>query len=492
MKKILLVSVLALMLATSVQVFADMVLESHSQNTSHGPILREDPPANLTATVVNYNDVHLEWMEPGAASILWDQIDTEGETYGKSAQDFEAAYNAYDAQVAGDFVLDGMAEITGAAFVFFYNQAYTQACPFNVWIFPDEAGVPGETPLHTFTTNSVTPDEDNIFEVEFTTPALLTAGTYWIGFNMIIDYGTAGVQCYANQKVTVINETPGYWRNPGNGFGTGFTTWTADINSQGGLPEDVTFQVHGNYIGNNHRTLLGYNVYRNGDMVNTGLVTETEYQDLGLDGGSYTYHVIAVYDTGDSPASNSQTVEIILYPPQNFNANLAGANVVCQWQVPGRGLNGYRVYRNGEMVGTTTSTFYVDQSVPAGVLEYYATAIYGEYESAPSNTIIINNTSADDGTIPVITEFKGNYPNPFNPATTLSYAVSESGLVALEIYNIRGEKIRTLLNQEMQPGLYTLRWDGSNDKGETMPSGIYFAKFSAGDYNSSRKMIMMK
>ena len=498
MKKTLVFSIMILMLSSLAFATGDLVLERHSSSVTSPVSTREDPAHSLTATLLNYNDVELEWLEPGAASILWDQIDGEGETIGKSAQDFEANYNAYDAEVAGDFVLDEMAVITGAAFAFFYAQAgiiedYDEPVYFNVGIYPDEEGVPGETAIFSTTTDEVLPDEFDIFQVEFDEETILNTGTYWIGFNMRLDYSPSSVQCYAFQKVSVINETPGYWRNPGDGFETGFTTWTADILSQGEEPEDITFQLHGYYLTGN-RELLGYDVYRNDEAINPALVTDTEYEDLGLNEGDYEYYIVAVYDTGDAPPSNTASVSVTLYPPTEFAANSAGSNVICTWQLPGesRNLTGYHVYRNGEVVGNVTNTFFVDLNVPSGVHEYYATALYGEYESEASNVVIVDHTDADDTLIPIATALNGNYPNPFNPETTISYSLQETGYVNLEIYNLKGQKIRTLVNSEEEAGVYNVVWDGTNDEGITVPSGIYFSKFATGDYSSTMKMVLMK
>ncbi len=495
MRKVLLFLVV-LSVFTFIQ--ADLVVEMDSGNPVNMEQTRNDPPSNVLATLINYNDVQLSWMEPGAASILWDQIDAEGETFGKSAQDFEAAYNVYDAEVAGDFVLSGDANLTGAAFNFFYNEAganYSDPVPFSVWIFADNDGIPEEDPLFgPFATEAVLPDEFQIYEVEFDTPVTLTAGTYWIGFNMTLSYSPLSIQCYANQRTTVVNETPGYWRNPGDGFATGFTTWTADINSQGGVPEDITFQLHGDYTSAVNRELLGYNVFRNGTQINTALVTDTDYDDLGLDAGTYEYYVVAVYDDGDSSPSNTSSVEVLLPAPASFSANLAGTNVVCQWAAPAsRELTGYKIYRNDEMVGEATSNFFVDQGVPDDYLIYYVTAVYGPFESAPSNTVEIDNeTDAPDNVVPAFTAFNGNYPNPFNPTTYLSYSLSTASHVSIEIYNSKGQLVTKLIDKVVEAGNYSTVWNGTADNGEKAPSGIYISKFAAGDFTSTKKMILMK
>lgn len=69
-----------------------------------------------------------------------------------------------------------------------------------------------------------------------------------------------------------------------------------------------------------------------------------------------------------------------------------------------------------------------------------------------------------------------SYPNPFNPETTIEYQLSEIGKVTLEIYDLTGRKVKTLLNQEQSAGSYSIMWDGMNDMGSKVSSGIYLCR----------------
>ncbi len=80
-----------------------------------------------------------------------------------------------------------------------------------------------------------------------------------------------------------------------------------------------------------------------------------------------------------------------------------------------------------------------------------------------------------------------NYPNPFNPSTNIGFSISDFGFVTLKVYNIQGKEVATLINKEMQPGSYQIKFDGSN-----LASGIYFYKLSSGNYHQVKKMILMK
>ena len=95
---------------------------------------------------------------------------------------------------------------------------------------------------------------------------------------------------------------------------------------------------------------------------------------------------------------------------------------------------------------------------------------------------------------PLITELYPNYPNPFNPITTLHFSIKEKSKVTLTIYDGTGRVVRTLLRSDkpMLPGNYRLIWDAKNDGGLEVPSGQYFYRFTAPQYNKTRKMVLVK
>jgi len=85
-----------------------------------------------------------------------------------------------------------------------------------------------------------------------------------------------------------------------------------------------------------------------------------------------------------------------------------------------------------------------------------------------------------------------NYPNPFNPITTISYDLPEDGFVELSVYNMRGEKVATLMKGNREAGSYRLNWDGRNENGEIVSSGIYFLRIVSGSYSTTNKMIFIR
>jgi hypothetical protein len=101
--------------------------------------------------------------------------------------------------------------------------------------------------------------------------------------------------------------------------------------------------------------------------------------------------------------------------------------------------------------------------------------------------------------LPFIFSLGQNYPNPFNPATTIPFQVYGSRFIvhspihtSLKIYNVLGQLVRTLLDEEKQPGNYQIIWDGKDQKGNEVSSGIYFYQLKSGDYKETRKMSLLK
>ena len=85
-----------------------------------------------------------------------------------------------------------------------------------------------------------------------------------------------------------------------------------------------------------------------------------------------------------------------------------------------------------------------------------------------------------------------NQPNPFNPMTTIKFSVEREGPVSLTIFDLSGRKVRTLLNEPYGPGEHTVVWDGHNDAGAPMPSGVYLYRYDSGGRSMTRKMMLVK
>ncbi len=103
-----------------------------------------------------------------------------------------------------------------------------------------------------------------------------------------------------------------------------------------------------------------------------------------------------------------------------------------------------------------------------------------------------SHTSAVGDQTPAVLALEGNYPNPFNPMTVIKFAVPVTGNVQLDVYDVRGVKIRTLVRETMDAGRHEVTWMGRDDNGHSVASGAYFYRLSSGGQDVVGKMLLMK
>lgn len=110
-------------------------------------------------------------------------------------------------------------------------------------------------------------------------------------------------------------------------------------------------------------------------------------------------------------------------------------------------------------------------------------------------TFLVTGIGDQDGDIdglPYTFALYRNYPNPFNPATTIRFQLPKLSLVRMEVYNILGQKVKTLVDERKTPGRYTVQWDGTNDAGQRVASGVYLYRLKAGSFVQTRKMVLLR
>jgi len=124
----------------------------------------------------------------------------------------------------------------------------------------------------------------------------------------------------------------------------------------------------------------------------------------------------------------------------------------------------------------------------------------GNEQTVPDDyTVCFPKTSQDvreiegsDITKPTDFTLSQNYPNPFNPATNFQFTVSKSAHVKIEIFNIVGQKVTTLVDESKKPGVYSADWNGKDANGNSVSSGVYFYRMQAGDFSDMKKMVLIK
>jgi hypothetical protein len=97
-----------------------------------------------------------------------------------------------------------------------------------------------------------------------------------------------------------------------------------------------------------------------------------------------------------------------------------------------------------------------------------------------------------DQTVPKEYSLGQNYPNPFNPETWINFSLPTRQLVTLEVFDLLGKRVVTLVNETKESGNYKLRWDGLSSGGDRLPSGVYVYRLQAGEFSFAKKMVMLK
>ncbi|HBZ01963.1 MAG TPA: hypothetical protein DEO84_11660 [candidate division Zixibacteria bacterium] len=189
--------------------------------------------------------------------------------------------------------------------------------------------------------------------------------------------------------------------------------------------------------------------------------------------------------------------------------NLSGTINVRWRAVSDPRHTGYNVYRSRFATGgfaklnstPIVGTTYTDSAVPdSSIYFYYVTALYSDSiwsgESFPSGVdsgrMLATGIAGEESQLPDAFFLSQNYPNPFNPTTVISYGLPQDSRVKVEIYNLLGQKIKTLVNGLEKAGYKSLIWDGKDTAGKAVSSGVYFYRIDAGSFQASKKMMMLK
>ncbi|MCL1827497.1 MAG: T9SS type A sorting domain-containing protein [Candidatus Cloacimonetes bacterium] len=185
-------------------------------------------------------------------------------------------------------------------------------------------------------------------------------------------------------------------------------------------------------------------------------------------------------------------------PPQlALSATISDSIVLLNWDYSFiSNTVTYKIYRDGTFLAEQTywHQSYIDTDVVEGVHEYLILVQHNKASASIATvSVSIENVQDIDIILPEFeTALQGNYPNPFNPETTISFSLATKGTVSLEIFNIKGQKVKTLLDEVREAGKHTITWNGIDDSGLSVGSGIYFYRMSTDSYSTVKKMVLMK
>jgi hypothetical protein len=213
---------------------------------------------------------------------------------------------------------------------------------------------------------------------------------------------------------------------------------------------------------------------------------------------------LALYYTGDSNdadfwyVDDLYLIDLGFVPVElsSFTIDVNKNNITLNWSTATETNNrGFEVQRSisgrefeaiafVDGKGTTSEMqyfSYTDEELSEGVYNYRLKQV--DYDG----TFEYSNEISAEVVIPKVYLLSQNYPNPFNPATTISYSIKNKGFVTLKVFDILGNEIKTLVNNEQEAGKYQLEFNASS-----LTSGVYLYTLTAGDFVSTKKMILLK
>jgi len=258
--------------------------------------------------------------------------------------------------------------------------------------------------------------------------------------------------------------------------------WTDNSNNESGFKVERTLDPAGTW---NQITSVSQNITA---FVNNNLA----------EGARYYYRVRAYNSIGNSDYSNEANATTTLAAPSNLTGTEGETGILnLTWTDNSSTETGFYLERKDgdgssfiihKILGPNLISFSDSNLTPGQYYAYRLKAFTGIVESNYSNEfeiVIVSINSEIE--IPNKFELFQNYPNPFNPSTQISYQLPENSFVNLVVYNIIGQKVAELVNQEKTSGKYSVKFDASN-----LPSGVYIYKLQAGEFSSVKKMLLTK
>jgi uncharacterized repeat protein (TIGR01451 family) len=226
-----------------------------------------------------------------------------------------------------------------------------------------------------------------------------------------------------------------------------------------------------------------------GGMDNCVTVSSISFDpDLANNIACSQVHILVPVELSSFNARSNQGKVILNWTTQSETENL-GFHILRS-----ESENGLYVRINQEMIqgaGTTSSVSsyqFVDENELKPQTNYFYKLVDVDYKGrlnthGPVSTVV---------EVPTKHALEQNYPNPFNPETRINFSLKEAGRVTLTIYNVRGEAVRTLVSGQVSAGAHMVVWDGRNEYGQSLPSGMYIYTMRVNNFEEKRTMMFLK
>ncbi len=227
------------------------------------------------------------------------------------------------------------------------------------------------------------------------------------------------------------------------------------------------------------------------------------HTDISSDGTICSLSGKAIHETTFGNGGTIYCVNTNLIPPAPENIGIQTDENVATvfWDMPEildfNVFNIYNSFDNGDftLLDSITDTLYNYMLPSEGSYQFYVTTVdLAEQESENSDTVscLYNLTSSENDLQVLTNSLSQNSPNPFNTETTISYSIPVNNIVSIEIYDIQGKKIKTLVNEYQASGNHSVVWNGKDEREQFVNNGLYFCRITTGKFFSVKEMILIK
>ena len=270
------------------------------------------------------------------------------------------------------------------------------------------------------------------------------------------------------------------------------------------------FKTVGSCIGSPSECVFSTDANFNSFLVNDSTLSTSTHEVQSLaEGGKYYWRVRGKNAFGWGPYSQTRTFGVASRPiapslsePADGAVDLLTSITFTWAEIQGTTAYHLQLSTDASFISlvvndsTIADSTHEVESLTEGSTYHWRVRARNSFGWGPyseTRTFEVRTTSVEQGsTLPSAFALNQNYPNPFNPSTSISYALPKPENVRIVVYDLTGRQVRELVNGYHQPGFYTTIWDGRNQRGHFVSSGLYFYQIQAGEFKQISKMTFMK
>jgi hypothetical protein len=200
--------------------------------------------------------------------------------------------------------------------------------------------------------------------------------------------------------------------------------------------------------------------------------------------------IIEWYEVGHfSEPTDKETFQVILLDPAYYLTQTGDGEIICQYKkVTEAGSNTVGIENFDETIGLQYVFDEIYNLTASELVDNFAI----KFTTNSPTVVSIEDENSVADLVPDKYAIEQNFPNPFNPETRIIYSIPEPGHVTLRIYRIDGQLVKTLKDANQSPGVYEVLWDGRDQSGHKVSSGVYFYRLHSKEFMQTRKMILLK